>query len=293
MRIDEIIKSKRTLSFEVFPPKKDGEDKEKLLATIDALTSFSPDFISVTYGAGGSNSKNTVEIADYIQNHARVTALAHITGGPSSPETVSSLARSLRERNIENVLCLRGDKPVGYEAEYCKYFAHATDLAAFLATYGFTLGAACYPEGHAECASLYDDLVNMKKKEESGASFFITQIFYDNSYYYRLVNEARRIGITSPIIPGIMPLVNPKNIRRIKEMCGSTIPLNFRNMIEIYASHPAVMEEIGFNYAVYQIIDLIAMGAPGVHLYVMNNARTARAVCSRLETVFHELFHTV
>ncbi len=290
MRIDEILKHKRTLSFEVFPPKKGGEGKEKLLATIDELAGLRPDFISVTYGAGGSNSKNTVEIADYIQNSAHVNALAHITGGPSSPETVDELARTLKERGIENVLCLRGDKPVGYEAEYCKYFAHATDLAEYLTPYHFTLGAACYPEGHVECASLYADLVNMKKKEECGATFFITQLFYDNTYYYRLVNEARRIGIVSPIIPGIMPLVNPKNIRRIKEMCGSAIPLNFRNMIEIYAEHPAVMEEIGLNYAVYQIIDLIAMGAPGVHLYVMNNANTARAVRSRLEKVFDELF---
>ena len=290
MRIDEILKHKRTLSFEVFPPKKGGEGKEKLLATIDELAGLRPDFISVTYGAGGSNSKNTLEIADYIQNSAHVNALAHITGGPSSPETVDELARTLKERGIENVLCLRGDKPVGYEAEYCKYFAHATDLAEYLTPYHFTLGAACYPEGHVECASLYADLVNMKKKEECGATFFITQLFYDNTYYYRLVNEARRIGIVSPIIPGIMPLVNPKNIRRIKEMCGSAIPLNFRNMIEIYAEHPAVMEEIGLNYAVYQIIDLIAMGAPGVHLYVMNNANTARAVRSRLEKVFDELF---
>ena len=290
MRIDEIIKSKRTLSFEVFPPKKDGEDKEKLLATIDALTSFSPDFISVTYGAGGSNSKNTVEIADYIQNKARITALAHITGGPSTPADVDGVARALQERGVENVLCLRGDRPVGYEAEYCRYFPHASDLAEYLAPYSFTLGAACYPEGHTECESLYADLVNMKKKEEAGAKFFITQIFYDNSYYYRLVNEARRIGITSPILPGIMPLVNPKNIRRIKEMCGSTIPLEFRNMIEIYSSRPAVMEEIGYNYAVYQIIDLIAKGAPGVHLYVMNNLRTAQAICSRIGRVLHELF---
>lgn len=290
MRIDEILKHKRTLSFEVFPPKKGGEGKEKLLATIDELAGLRPDFISVTYGAGGSNSKNTVEIADYIQNSAHINALAHITGGPSSPETVDELARTLKDRGIENVLCLRGDKPVGYEAEYCKYFAHATDLAEYLTPYHFTLGAACYPEGHVECASLYADLVNMKKKEECGATFFITQLFYDNTYYYRLVNEARRIGIVSPIIPGIMPLVNPKNIRRIKEMCGSAIPLNFRNMIEIYAEHPAVMEEIGLNYAVYQIIDLIAMGAPGVHLYVMNNANTARAVRSRLEKVFDELF---
>ena len=290
MRIDEILSRKRTHSFEVYPPKKQEGEKEKLFAVIDALKALSPDFISVTYGAGGSDSKGTVEIADYIQNRAHITALAHITGGPSTPQTVDAVASSLREKGIENVLCLRGDRPLTYDGEYCKHFAHATDLAAYLAPYGFTLGAACYPEGHTECESLYADLVNMKKKQDAGARFFITQLFYDNSYYYRLVNEARKIGVTVPIIPGIMPLVNPKNIRRIKEMCGSAIPLEFRNMIEIYASRPAVMEEIGYNYAVYQIIDLIAKGAPGIHLYVMNNPRTANAVCGRLERVLHELF---
>lgn len=290
MRIDEILQTKRTLSFEVFPPKKGTDERDKLFSTIDELKALSPDFISVTYGAGGTDSKNTVEIADYLQNKAHITALAHITGGPSAPEDVDAVAAALKERGVENVLCLRGDRPVSYEAEYCRYFPHATDLANYLAPYGFTLGAACYPEGHTECESLYADLVNMKKKEEAGARFFITQLFYDNSYYYRLVNEARRIGITSPILPGIMPLVNPKNIRRIKEMCGSTIPLEFRNMIEIYDSRPAVMEEIGYNYAVYQIIDLIAKGAPGIHLYVMNNAKTAQAICSRIGRVLHELF---
>ena len=275
MRIDEILSRKRTLSFEVFPPKKGEGAQEKIFSVIDGLRTLSPDFISVTYGAGGSNSRNTVEIADYIQNHAHVTALAHITGGPSTPADVDAVATALQAR---------------YTAQYCKYFAHATDLASYLAPYGFTMGAACYPEGHTECETLYADLVNMKKKEECGASFFITQLFYDNSYYYRLVNEARKIGVVSPIIPGIMPLVNPKNIRRIKEMCGSAIPLEFRNMIEIYASRPAVLEEIGYNYAVYQIIDLIAKGAPGIHLYVMNNPAAAHAICSRLERVLHEFF---
>ena len=161
---------------------------------------------------------------------------------------------------------------------------------AYLKDSGFNLAGACYPEGHAECESLYADLINMKKKEEMGATFFITQIFYDNSYYYRLVNEARRIGIKAPIIPGVMPLVNANNIKRIKSMCGSTIPLEFRNMIEIYKDKPAVMEEIGLNYAVYQIIDLVAKGAPGIHLYIMNNADIAKQIYARLERVFNELF---
>ncbi len=290
MKIIDIINRKKTLSFEVFPPKKNSGEIEQIFRTIDELKAFSPDFISVTYGASGSNSKNTAEIASYIKNNAGIEALAHLTGGPSSPEEVDRIAAELKSHNIENVLALRGDKPVDYEAEYCKYFAHATDLMQHLRPYGFSLAGACYPEGHSECQTLYDDLVNMKKKEEMGASFFITQIFYDNSYYYRLVNEARKIGITAPIIPGIMPLVKVANIKRIKEMCGSAIPLEFRNMIEIYKDKPAVMEEIGLNYAVYQIIDLIAKGAPGVHLYIMNNPAVAREIYGRMKRVFDEFF---
>jgi methylenetetrahydrofolate reductase (NADPH) len=244
----------------------------------------------VTYGASGSNSKDNAAIAGYIKNELGIEALAHLTGGPSTPADIDAVVARLKEKGIENILALRGDKPKDYESEYCKHFAHATDLEMYLEKYGFTLGAACYPEGHAECETLYADLANMKKKEECGAKFFITQIFYDNEYYYRLVNEARKIGITSPIIPGIMPLVNVKNIARIKSMCGSTIPLEFRNMIEIYSEKPEIMEEIGLNFAVYQIIDLIAKGAPGIHLYIMNNARIAFEIQKRLEKVFDEFF---
>lgn len=289
MRIDDMLDKKRTLSFEVFPPKKEGAEKTELLKSIEALKELKPDFISVTFGAGGSRAHGTAEIAGYIKNIG-IEPLAHITAGPSSPAYIDSISQELVSFGVENVLCLRGDKPIDYNAEYCKYFAHASDLMEYIRPFGFTLGGACYPEGHAECETLYADLVNLKKKQDAGAKFLITQICYDNSYYYRLVNEARRIGITVPIIPGIMPLLGAKNISRIKNMCGSTIPIEFRNMIEIYASRPTVMREIGFNYAVYQIMDLIAKGAPGIHLYIMNKADTAAEIFRRLENVFHELF---
>lgn len=288
MKIRDILDKKRTLSFEVFPPRKEEGAKDRLFSVIDALKELSPDFISVTYGAGGSNARDSAEIAGYIRS-VGVEALAHMTGGPSSEQDAVRVAETLRSYGVENVLALRGDKPADM-ATYGERFPHATDLMRFLAPYGFCLGGACYPEGHAECESLYADLAYMKLKEECGARFFITQLFYDNSYYYRLVHEARNMGIGSPIVPGIMPLVNAKNIARIKSMCGSAIPLEFRNMIEIYSSRPAVMEEIGLNYAVYQIIDLIAKGAPGVHLYVMNNARVAQQICARLGNVIRELF---
>ncbi len=291
MKIIDIINKKKTLSFEVFPPKKDTDGIDGICRAVDELRTLSPDFISVTYGAGGSNSKSNAEIASYIKNGAGIEALAHLTGGPSTPEDIDRISAALRENNIENVLALRGDRPVGYEADYCKHFPHATDLMRYISGKGFSLGGACYPEGHSECDTLYADLLNMKKKEESGAEFFITQIFYDNSYYYRLVSEARNIGIRAPIIPGIMPLTKAANIDRIKSMCGSTIPLEFRNMTEIYRDKPEVLEEIGINYSVYQITDLIARGAPGVHLYIMNRPHIAKEIHARMRRVFDEYFH--
>ena len=289
MKIYELLQKKRTLSFEVFPPKRTDEGKEGIFATIDALKELSPDYISVTYGASGSNSRNAAEIAGYLKKSG-IEPLAHLTGGPSSPEDIDRTCQEFLSLGVENVLALRGDKPVDCNVEYCKYFAHATDLMEYLKKYPFSLAGAAYPEGHPECDTLYKDLEALKLKQDAGAKFFVTQLFYDNSYYYRLVAEAKKIGITVPIIPGIMPLLKVQNIKRVKEMCGSAVPLEFRNMIEVYSDRPAVMEEIGLNYAVYQIIDLIANGVPGIHLYIMNNAKAAEAIYSRLERVFRELF---
>jgi len=291
MKIDELLNKKRTLSFETFPPKYgDTEGIEKTFKVLDELAKFNPDFISVTYGAGGSNSKDNVKIASYIKNKLNIEALAHLTGGPSSYDDVDRVINELKENNIENILALRGDKPDYYTDEYCKYFKHATDLMEYINDKGFTLAGACYPEGHIEAKSLYDDLVYMKKKEEAGAKFFITQVFYDNNYYYRLVNEARKMGIKSPIIPGVMPLTSPKSISKIKSMCGSTIPLDYINMIEVYQDKPKAFKELGYNYTVYQIMDLIAKGAPGIHLYVMNNVNTAKEILERLPNVIKEFF---
>lgn len=290
MRIDEILKRKRTLSFEVFPPKKDGDGEiEKLFSAIDRLKSLGPDFISVTYGAGGSSARASAEIAGRIKAQG-LEPLAHMTGGPSSPADIDKLAEGLKGSGVENVLALRGDRPAGYDAEYCRYFPHATDLLNYISGYGFCAGAACYPEGHTESETLYADLENLKKKSDCGAAFFITQMFYDNSYYYRLVNEARRAGITAPIIAGIMPLTGVKNLAKIKAMCGSAIPIELRNMTEVYSVSPAAMREVGINYAVYQITDLIAKGAQGIHIYTMNRADTAEEICKRLSNVINEFF---
>ncbi len=213
-----------------------------------------------------------------------------MTGGPSSFKDIDALLDRLDSIGAENILALRGDRPAEYTADYCRDFAHATDLIDYIGRRDFCLGAACYPEGHSESQTLYADLENLKKKRDCGASFFITQMFYDNSYYYRLVNEARRIGITEPIIPGIMPLTSMKNIGRIKAMCGSTIPIELRNMIEVYSACPEAMREVGINYAAYQITDLIAKGAPGVHIYTMNRSENAVEICKRIKSVINEYF---
>lgn len=288
MKISEIIKNKKTLSFEVFPPKKEEtENIAKIYATIDRLKELNPDFISVTYGANGSNSKNTVAIASYLKNIANIEPLAHVTGGPLDYSDVDLICKELKENNIENILALRGDKPVDYEADYLKVFKHASDLTKYIkgSESCFCLGGACYPEGHIDSSTLHDDLINLKLKQDSGAEFLISQIFFDNDYFYRLIRDARKIGITVPIIPGIMPLVNSKQIARVMSMTGCTIPLSLRTMIERFKDDKSSMREIGINYTIYQILDLLSNDVDGIHLYIMNNASVAEDIISKIKNV--------
>ncbi len=291
MKISEILKNKKTFSFEVFPPKKDNQgDVVKLFSTIDKLKALRPDFISVTYGAGGNNTKNTVLIADYIKNNAGIEALAHLTGGPSNKQTVLSVLKELKEKNIDNILSLRGDKPKDLDIAYCETFKHATDLNEFIKfnDYDFCLGGACYPEAHPEALNLHEDLQNALLKQQSGAEFFITQVFYNNDYFYRFIREARKIGITIPIIPGIMPLVTHSQIERTVKMTGANIPLSLRTMIERFENDKEAIREIGINYAVYQIIDLISNDVDGIHLYIMNNFNNAFEIYDKIKNVIEK-----
>lgn len=288
MKISEILKKKKTLSFEVFPPKKDNlEDINKLFSTIEKLKQYNPDYISVTYGAGGNNTKNTVMIADYLKNKAGIEPLAHLTGGPSSPEDIIRVCDELKAKGVENILALRGDKPKDLDIPYCEHFKHATDLMKFIKDnkYSFTLAGACYSEGHPECDSLYADLLNMKKKQDEGCEFLVTQLFFDNNYFYRLLREARKIGITIPIIPGIMPLTTASQIERTMKMTGAAIPLNLRSMIERYKDDKETIREIGINYAVSQILDLLANDVDGIHIYIMNNFDNAREILDKIGKV--------
>ena len=291
MKISEILKKKKTLSFEVFPPKKGKEDDlENLFRTIDMVKRFNPDFVSVTYGAGGNNSKNTAAIADYLKNKAGIEPLAHLTGGPSTPDEILTVLKDLKSKGIENILALRGDKPKDLDIEYCKYFVHATDLMNYIKenNYDFCLAGACYPEGHTECDTLYEDLLNLKKKQDSGAEFLITQVFYDNNYFYRLIREARKIGITVPIIPGIMPLTTKASVERTVKLTGAAVPLTLRAMIERFKDDKEAIREIGINYAVSQILDLLANDVDGIHIYILNNFNNALEIYEKMAHVFEK-----
>jgi methylenetetrahydrofolate reductase (NADPH) len=295
MKISEILKQKATISFEVFPPKNKEGDISSIYYTIDELAKLNPDFISVTYGAGGSNKGKTVEIASTIKNKYNIEAVAHLTCISSTKDEVIEICQQLKENNIENILALRGDYPKdpAFHKENLefKYAKQLDELIMKEFPDDFCLSGACYPEVHSEAACFEDDLKALKEKVDAGASYLVTQIFYDNNYYYRLVKEARKIGITVPILAGIMPVTNSKQLLRTAKMCGTSIPYNLSTMIESYYHYPSAMKEIGINYATSQIIDLITNGVDGIHIYTMNKPEIAKAIFNNIPTVLKELNH--
>ncbi len=286
MRISDILRQKKTFSLEVFPPNPKNSSIEDLFATIDELQQLRPDFISVTFKSTGDYSQDTIDIASYIKKNTSAEPLVHLTCGALDKNEVDRLAEILEKEELENVLALRGDRPAGYDGDYLKYFKHASELMDYLGKkHDFCLGGACYPEGHIECASLYDDLVNLKIKQDMGASFFITQVFYDNNYYYRLVRAAKKMGITVPILPGIMPLTNANLFNKIMNMAGATIPFELRVLFDRFRDDKKAMYEIGIAYSVTQILELLANDADGIHLYTMNHATVAKDIYSRINNV--------
>ena len=289
MKINEILKKKRTLSFEIFPPKKDSTNIESIYKTIDELSELKPDFISVTYGAMGSTTKRTLEIAKYIKNEKHIEALAHLTGINTTHDEVLKICNEFKLENIENIMSLRGDYPIGFNGT--PIFKYAKELNEFIIKYyndDFCLGGGCYPEAHLECENLFDDLDNLKKKQDSGAKFFITQVFFDNNYFYRFVREARKKGITVPIIAGIMPITSVKQIRKMSTMCGANVPVSLISMLEKYRNNEEAMKEIGITFATNQIIDLLANDVDGIHIYTMNRPENARRIVESIKNVMKE-----
>ena len=281
MKISEKLKrGTPTLSFEVFPPKP-GLPLEPTLDAVRRVASLRPDFISVTYGAGGNGAKGTVALASEVQNGAGVTALAHLTCVGSTKADVAARLAELKENGIENVLALRGDLPAGESRT--GDFRYAADLVSAIREFGgFCVGAACYPEGHIECPHREDDIAHLKEKVDRGVDFLTTQMFFDNSVLYSFLYRAMARGIEVPVIAGIMPVTNGKMIARACALSGATLPNRFRRIVDRYGDDPDAMKQAGIAYATEQIVDLLANGVRGIHVYTMNKPDVAKAISENL-----------
>lgn len=287
MDINNLFKDERqSLSFEVFPPKKTSSINT-VYNTIDALEDLKPDFISVTYGAGGSITNNrTCKIASYITNKHHMAAVAHLTCVSVGKEDVDYILDDLKANGIRNILALRGD--INPDIPPKKDFLHASDLITYIKSRGdFQVSAACYPEGHLEAKNLVEDILNLKKKVDAGAEHLISQLFFDNDKFYDFREKTDIAGIHVPIEAGIMPVTNKNQIERMVSMCGASLPRKFTLMLQRYENKPEALRDAGIAYAVDQIVDLLAHGVSGIHLYTMNNAYVAEQITKSVGNLFH------
>ena len=289
MKIKDILaREKVTLSYEVFPPKKDMPF-EPVLTAVDKLCLDKPDFMSVTYGAGGGTGHNTVKIASHVQNELGVTALAHLTCVSSTRDQVSAAIEEIKAAGIENILALRGDIPQGEKAgEYPvgQYFNYANELVEEIKKHGdFCIGAACYPEGHVESANKAEDIANLKRKVDAGVDFLTTQMFFDNNILYNYLYRIREQGITVPVVAGIMPITNPRQVERAVELSGTYVPQRFKAIVDKLGHTPEAMKQAGIAYATDQIIDLVANGVKAIHIYTMNKPDVAQAIRNNLSHI--------
>lgn len=284
MKIKDILsQGKPTLSFEVFPPKTEDryESVERAAAEIAKLD---PAFMSVTYGAGGGTSKYTVDIASALHHNHHVTALAHLTCVSSTKEKVQEVLHELKEAGIDNVLALRGDIPA--DGAVSKEYSYASELIREIKEAGdFCIGAACYPEGHVESASKTIDMDYLKEKVEAGCDFVTTQMFFDNNILYNYLYRIREKGITVPVVAGIMPVTNVRQIIRSCQLSGTYLPSRFKAIVDRFGDNPAAMKQAGIAYATEQIIDLIANGVNAIHVYSMNNPEIAYKIKENLSEI--------
>lgn len=279
MRIADLLaKEHSCLSFEVFPPKK-AENYEKITGAALEIAALRPGFMSVTYGAGGSRTNSyTLAVAQEIQQKFNVPALAHLTCVGARRTEVHAQLRALQDAGIENILALRGDRPEGHDITQDDY-AYAAELITEIKAFGgFSIGAACYPEGHTENPSPSMDRHYLKQKQDAGAEFFTTQMFFDNDLYYKFLYQVREIGVTVPVVAAIMPVTNGSQIERICRLSGTWLPARFRAIADQFGSDPAAMTQAGIIYACEQIIDLLAGGARHIHVYSMNKPKVAQAI---------------
>lgn len=284
MRTSELFKDKSTLSFEVFPPKS-STPVESIYKTIDGLSPLAPDFISVTYGAGGNGGNATIDICSAIKDKYNIEAVAHLPCINLTKEKVKQELELMKERGIENILALRGDKHP--EIQPAGDFHYASELVNYIKENGdFNIIGACYPEGHPEAKNLVEDIRHLKEKVEAGCSQLVTQLFFDNETFYDFREKTAIAGINVPIEAGIMPVTNRRQIERMVTLCHAKLPKKFVTIMEKYEDDPEAMRDAGIAYAVSQIVDLVANDVDGIHLYTMNNPYVAEKICSAVATLF-------
>jgi len=286
MKLTELFaKDQVNLSFEVFPNKK-PENLESVKAKTAKIAELKPAFMSVTYGAGGGTSQFTLEIAKNIQNNCGVPVLAHLTGVSSTKEVVAQRIEELKAAGIQNIMALRGDLTPEMEGQDRTNWAYkyAIDLIRELKEKGdFCIGSGCYPEVHPEAANMLEDIRHIKEKVDAGCDFLTSQLFFDNGIFYDYLYKVREAGIAVPVIPGIMPVTNTKQMERSIEMSGSFIPRHFKALLERYGHNDAAMKQAGIAYATEQIIDLYANGVKNVHVYTMNNPDVAEKIMNNVK----------
>jgi len=280
MKISEIFKSKIPVSFEIFPPKGDLS-VETLRDTLSSLKKLNPDFISVTYSAGGTgNSRKTVELASVVKNEFAIESMAHLTCINSDRRTVRKVVSEIKASGIENVLALRGDI---IEGNVPTDFKNAADLIKEIKNEPLCIGAACYPEGHITCESLGKDIEYLKAKQDSGAEFFVSQLFFENRVFYDFIEKARAKGISIPITAGIMPMLSKSQISRMIFLCGASLPSEIIRILNKYENDAESLKQAGIEYAAGQAEDLLANGVDGIHLYIMNKPDIASGITERIK----------
>ena len=285
MKINKILADKTpTISFEVFPPKQEtGLNEVKTAA--GAIAALNPSFMSVTYGAAGSTSKLTVEVASDIKNLHSVPVMPHLTCVASTKEHVTNMIRQIRENNIDNVMALRGDLPK--DGIVCHDFEHASDLVREIRSLDadICIGGACYPEGHIESANKAEDIRFLKEKVDAGCDFLTTQMFFDNNIFYNFLYRVKDVGINVPIVPGIMPITTAKQLSRSVQLSGTSVPERFKAIVDRFGDDPVAMRQAGIIYATEQIIDLIANGITHIHVYSMNKPDVASDILYNLKGI--------
>lgn len=282
---DLITQGKATLSFEVFPPKKDTDFADVEAAAL-GIAAFKPDYMSVTYGAGGSTKGHTIQLAQEIQEKYDVPTIAHLTCVCASKEGIKTALADMKNAGIENILALRGDIPKNYDGQVFAEFSHASELVELIKETGdFCVGGACYPEVHPDSANKHEDIIGLKKKVDAGCDYLTTQMFFDNNIFFNFMYRIREAGISVPIIPGIMPITRRVQVKNAVKLSGCNVPERFKSIVDVFGDTEAAMRQAGIAYATDQIIDLMANGVKHIHVYSMNKPEVAAGIQKNLSEI--------